>query len=165
MKTKDLFAVLILCSLVLSACQSTSDIPPTAFQTTATTIEYPQFPECLLIGEWQAQIENNNFSFSVNWDKEQALFKGILTKQGEASQNVGFTIGEVFYTAELTNTSGTLAEKTEWRSGINGVSSSVEWRPSTTNINTWTTPNDGVFGGFSALRLNATQDANCKNPN
>lgn len=130
-----------------------------------TVVEYPQFPECLLIGEWQAQIENNNFTFSVSLDKGDALFKGILTKQGEASQNVGFTIGEVFYTAELSDTSGILAEKTEWRSGINGVSSSVEWRPSTTNINTWTTPNDGVFGGFSTLRLSATPDANCKNPN
>src|SRR5262249_54863094 len=50
-----------------------------------------------LIGTWEFQ-DGAQSHMRIEWDKEEKLFKGFLTKPGVAPQNVGFSVGEHCWT-------------------------------------------------------------------
>jgi hypothetical protein len=63
----------------------------------------------------------------VNWNSKLNRYEGILVKQGQLSQEIGFSIGELCWTATLVN-EHRMDVHQKWRWGSNGVSTRVEWR-------------------------------------
>ena len=54
-----------------------------------------------LRAEWQGENANNQFRINVEWNDAQQRFEGILTLNGIASGDVGFSIGELVWTATI----------------------------------------------------------------
>jgi hypothetical protein len=63
----------------------------------------------------------------VDWDSTNKQFRGYLTKQGQVSENVGFRLGELVWTAEPSG-EHMFIERQELRSGANRTSSDYVWR-------------------------------------
>src|ERR1017187_8633976 len=84
----------------------------------------PQF--AFLIGEWECLTPGNHYHIHVDWDSAKKQFGGYLTKQGHSSENVGFRLGELVWTAEPSG-EHQFVERQEWRNGANGTPSHYEW--------------------------------------
>ena len=80
-----------------------------------------------LIGEWECLTPGNHYRMRVDWDGASRQFRGYLTKQGQASENMGFRLAELVWIAEP-NTEHLFIERQEWRRGANGIPSDYEWR-------------------------------------
>ena len=93
----------------------------------------------IFTGTWEAKNEPNNvWQMQVSWNDQANRYEGILTRQGQLSQYVGFAINELVWTAmpspnlhEITSLSG----QQKWRWGSNGTSTKFEWRSNTIDIN------------------------------
>ena len=79
-----------------------------------------------LIGEWECLTPGNHYRMRVDWDSPNKQFRGHLSKQGQASENVGFRLGELVWIAEPSG-EHTFIERQELRRGANGIPSG-EWR-------------------------------------
>lgn len=96
-----------------------------------------------LIGEWECLLPGNHFRMRVSWDSPSGQFRGYLTRQGQASEDVGFKIGEHMWIAEPIN-ERTLVERIKFRRGVNGVSSDYVWL--TGNVNLEQSARDRLLG-------------------
>jgi hypothetical protein len=81
----------------------------------------------IFVGTWEAQQLGNKYQMLVDWNSSKKQYEGILIIQGEGSKNVGFSIGELVWTAKLVGDSK-MSEQQKWRRGRDGVSSGSEWR-------------------------------------
>lgn len=79
------------------------------------------------IGKWQAMKANNAYILEVTWNNDSELYEGILIKNGEMSEYVGFQVGELVWKATPDSQSETIIEEHLYRSGVNGVSSGAFW--------------------------------------
>jgi hypothetical protein len=64
----------------------------------------------------------------VEWDEENQVFTGRLTTLGAWSEWVGFSLGELVWTAAPGNMPNTWIQNQKRRSGDNGQSSASFWR-------------------------------------
>jgi len=80
-----------------------------------------------LIGEWECLTPGNHYRMRVDWDSSNKQFRGYLSKQGQTSENVGFRLGELVWTAEPSG-EHIFNERQELRRGANGIPSGYEWR-------------------------------------
>jgi hypothetical protein len=55
-------------------------------------------------------------------------YEGILIRQGVLSQQIGFAVGELCWTATPTPNSVVMRTEEEWRWGSNGVSTRAQWQ-------------------------------------
>jgi hypothetical protein len=101
-----------------------------------------------LIGEWECLTPGNHYRMRVGWDSPSGQFRGYLTKQGLAMEDVGFKIGEHMWIAEPIN-ERTLVERIKFRRGANGVSSDYQWL--TGNVNLEQSARDRLLGTNSLL--------------
>jgi len=90
-----------------------------ATETSSVTTQEKTYPESLefLIGEWECLTPGNNYQMRVSWDGKSGQFLGYLTKQGQASQGVGFRIGERVWIAEPIDDQ-TFVERQKLRNGF-----------------------------------------------
>ena len=80
----------------------------------------------LFVGTWEAQVPDNRWQMKVTWNSQANRYEGTLTKQGQASQYVGFSIGELAWTATIIDEhSMNVQQKYRW--GSNGVSNKFQW--------------------------------------
>ena len=87
-----------------------------------------------LLGTWEDTNPNNHWHMEVSFNRDLNQYEGRLFKQGAGSQSVGFTIGELVWTAiPITNTNQ-LDEQQKLRTGTNGVSIGVNWLPGTFSL-------------------------------
>jgi hypothetical protein len=84
-----------------------------------------------LLGTWEAQIPGNYYHMRVSWNQEVQWYEGILALQGEASENVGFILGEPVWRAVPRGNPVIMREEQKWRSGSNGLSTNVWWSSGT----------------------------------
>jgi hypothetical protein len=89
-----------------------------------------------LLGTWEDTNPNNHWHMEVSFNHDLSQYEGRLVKQGAGSQSVGFTIGELVWTAiPITNTNtNQLDVQQKWRTGNNGVSISATWLPGTISL-------------------------------
>ncbi len=85
-----------------------------------------QGPNPQLLGTWEAQVPGNHWQINVAWNAKENRYEGHLSKQGVASQAVGFAMGELVWKA--TPSGQQIVEEQEYRTGANGVSSGYSWR-------------------------------------
>jgi hypothetical protein len=110
--------------------QSIIDNPPLVSQSERNSSRQTNLKQ-IFVGTWEAQLPENKFQMKVTYNSGTNRYEGVLTKQGQGSQNSGFSIGELVWTATLsTNSNGAtvLLEQAKWRWGKNGVSTSFQWR-------------------------------------
>jgi hypothetical protein len=82
----------------------------------------------IFVGTWEAQISNNRYQMRVTWNSAANQYEGVLTSQGQGSQEVGFSIGELVWTATLAGDLSRMNEKQKWRYTRNGRPAGSEWR-------------------------------------
>ncbi len=80
----------------------------------------------LFVGTWEAQLPDNRFLMKVTWNSQANQYEGTLAKQGQLSLYVGFSLGELFWTATLFD-EHTMNVQTKYRQGSNGVSTGFQW--------------------------------------
>jgi uncharacterized RDD family membrane protein YckC len=80
-----------------------------------------------LIGEWESQTPGNHYRMRVAWDSPSKQFRGYLTKQGQVSENVGFQLGELVWTA-VPRGERMFTEQQKWRYGANRLPTDYQWR-------------------------------------
>jgi hypothetical protein len=102
-----------------------------------------------LIGEWESLVPGNHWRMRVRWDSPSGQFRGYLTKQGLASENVGFQIGEHVWIAEPIN-EHTLVERQKLRRG-DRVSSDYEWTNG--NVDLERSAGDRLVGYVEFMRV------------
>jgi hypothetical protein len=85
-------------------------------------------PAPVLVGTWESQTSGNAYRMSVAWNPVAGRYEGRLVAQGHASQNVGFPLGELCWTATPSGNPTTLNIFEEFRSGRVGLTSNVTWR-------------------------------------
>ncbi|MCL1472046.1 hypothetical protein [Argonema antarcticum] len=95
----------------------------------------------IFVGTWEAQISNNRYQMRVTWNSAANRYEGVLTQQGQGSQEVGFSIGELGWTATLASDLSQMNEKQKWRWGSNGVSTRSEWRDGIVDLDRSTVDN------------------------
>ena len=108
-----------------------------------------------LIGEWEYQNSENQYRMRVEWDDIGERFEGTLTKQGQLSEYVGFTLGELCWIVVPTDDPKVLTEQQKWRTGANGVSTSYEWRNGTIKLEECTN-NELITPNGKFLRVTET---------
>ena len=86
-----------------------------------------------LIGEWESQTPGNHYRMRVAWDTPNKQFRGYLTKQGQMSENVGFQLGELVWTA-VPSGERMFTEQQKWRYGANRIPSDYQWRNGTFDV-------------------------------
>lgn len=121
-----------------------------------------------LLGTWEDTNPNNHWHMEVSFNNDLNQYEGRLVKQGAGSQSVGFTIGELVWTAiPITNTNQ-LDEQQKLRTGTNGVSVGVNWLPGTFSLDK-STDNTLIttFAVFSRVRNipSISSDLNIQIPN
>ena len=99
----------------------------------AEFFRYSTWANCIL-GEWESTLPDNQYRMMVTWNFTDKRFDGILTQNGSASADVGFTIGELVWTAIPTNDPQFLLEMQEYRSGSGGVSTGFFWQEGTIDL-------------------------------
>lgn len=82
-----------------------------------------------LVGEWESQDSGNKYVMQVSFNEKEKKYEGILSKQGPLSQEVGFQLGELCWTAAPGDNSKIMKVQQKWRWGGGGVSTGFEWRP------------------------------------
>ena len=87
-----------------------------------------------LAGEWEAVTSGNRWRMWVDWDGGKQQFRGVLTKQGEASANVGFKMGEHVWTGIPVGDPDVVVTLQKYRTGANGVSSGASWESGNLNL-------------------------------
>jgi hypothetical protein len=107
----------------------------------------PRF--AFLIGEWESLTPGNHWRMRVRWDGQSGQFQGYLIKQGIASENVGFEIGEPVWIAEPVN-EHTLVERQKLRRGSR-VSSDYEWTNG--NVDLERSARDRLVGNVEFMRV------------
>jgi len=100
-----------------------------------------QYWRTIFVGIWQAPFPDNQYRMRVTWNYSTNRYEGVLVRQGQTSQNVGFSIGEICWTAILEGVNGSSEQMTEnqaWRTGSNGISTGFEWRIGQINLSSST---------------------------
>jgi hypothetical protein len=86
-----------------------------------------------LTGKWEAQASNNRWQMQVTWNSRENRYEGVLTKQGQLSQYVGFSINELVWTATMVDKDKMTVQQ-EYRAGSNGVSTRSQWVSGVINL-------------------------------
>ena len=108
------------------------------------------YPICLLIGEWEAQVSNNNFQLKIEWNPLDRQFEGRLIKQTATAK-----AGELVYAAKITDEGGILSESSRW--------TSAGWRENVVDINKWVAADTGTFyNGLTFFRQNQSRLDSCR---
>lgn len=118
------------------ASNSGNNNPGNSGRTTPRDSQTNKIPS--LVGTWEAQITDNQYQMQVTWNSAANRYEGILTKQGQASQYVGFSIGELVWTATVSydsNNNVSIQASQKYRWGSNGVSSGFQWFNHIVNLN------------------------------
>ncbi|HAO13781.1 MAG TPA: hypothetical protein DCQ51_22130 [Planktothrix sp. UBA8407] len=78
----------------------------------------------IFVGTWKAQISDNQYQIQVTWNTNSNRYEGVLVKLGDASQYVGFSVGELVWIGNLTDPSNNvkMTVKQTYRSGKDGHS-------------------------------------------
>lgn len=127
--------------------------------TTEKVTVFPTYPACLLIGEWEAQLDNNKFRMLIEWDETEQTFKGTITKLGVESKGTGFVVGEVTYKAKLTDKPNILNEQGKWRTS----STAFEWRSYILDINSWPSNDEAtLYDDITFIRMNGSVLSTCQ---
>jgi hypothetical protein len=89
-------------------------------------------------GTWEAQIPGNKYQMKVHYNFNANQYEGLLSKQGQASQQAGFSIDELVWKATLSNNPNgatVLLEQAKWRSrnGVQWRQGSIDLRNSNAN--------------------------------
>jgi hypothetical protein len=120
------FLSLIVVGLLSSACSQPASAPapaaPTAPAGAATAPVALQFLE----GEWEYLEPTNLWRMKVAWNAAAGRYEGTLTRNGVLSAEVGFTVGELVWTA-TPQPDGSVGEGQKFRAGAGGVSTGEEW--------------------------------------
>lgn len=83
--------------------------------------------ELNLSGSWESAESNNRWQMCVTWSQSSSRWEGHLTKNGVASDAVGFEVGELVWVATPTSNASRLLEQQKYRWGRNGVSTGFKW--------------------------------------
>ena len=97
-----------------------------------------------LQGVWESMdsrsTTSNSFRMRVCWNPEKRHFEGKLVKLGMASQEVGFSLGELFWIASPSSDNPSrMNHSVKTRSGRNGISNGSQWEHSTIFLDKSTT--------------------------
>jgi hypothetical protein len=127
---------LSLLACLLAACASAAPAsapiqPPPAQPAAAAPL-----PLRFLEGNWESQDPANRWRMTSAWNPAGGRFEGTLTQNGDLSASVGFTVGELVWTATPA-ADGTVREgqkfrwssaQHEWREGAVDVAQSTPER-------------------------------------
>ena len=129
-----------------------SDVSILSFGSSAEPRAQDDYPAKFgfLIGEWECLTPGNHYRMRVSWDSPSRQFRGYLTKQVPAMEDVGFKIGEHMWIAEPIN-ERTLVERIKFRRGVNGVSSDYQWMDG--NVNLEQSARDRLLGRVEFMRV------------
>lgn len=123
-------------------------------KTTAQTIAKAMPADwAFFLGEWESQTYNNRYQMSITFNETANQFEGVLTKQGEMSQIVGFSLGELCWTASPSIDGKTVTIQQKWRTGSNGKSVKEEWKPDAINMSRTTKDRIITNGGLDFVRI------------
>lgn len=90
--------------------------------------ESEQTDPLAITGTWQVTSpRDNRWRMVVVWDQISGEYRGYLTRNGIASAEVGFEIGELVWKAQPRATSTALDTEQKFRYGQNGQSTGREW--------------------------------------
>ncbi|RMF94034.1 MAG: DUF11 domain-containing protein, partial [Nitrospinota bacterium] len=81
-----------------------------------------------LEGEWESTDPGNRYRMMVRFNSDSGKYEGILTRHGEGSKYVGFSLGEHVWSARPAKDWSSVATTQKWRWGSGGVSQGSEWR-------------------------------------
>lgn len=84
-------------------------------------------PAPILAGTWESQTRGNAYLLQVSWNGNTRRYEGVLVRQGIASQQVGFALGELCWVATPTRNPAIMDLQEEFR-GANGGSTQAQWR-------------------------------------
>ena len=81
-----------------------------------------------IIGTWESPVADNHWQMNITWNQALNQYDGTLTKNGVLSERVGFSVGELVWTATPTSNVDQLKEEQKYRRGSNGISTGFEWK-------------------------------------
>ena len=103
-----------------------------------------QYPEKLqlYVGEWEADLPDNRYRMTITWDWRKSEFRGVLSKNGRASREAGFQVGEHVWTIKLLESTAAISNQDgvaigasqKLKSGRNGVSTESQWEEGASSI-------------------------------
>ncbi|RMG33097.1 MAG: carboxypeptidase regulatory-like domain-containing protein, partial [Gammaproteobacteria bacterium] len=86
-----------------------------------------------LEGDWESLDPDNRWRMRVHYDAKIGAFVGVLTKHGNISRDVGFSLGERVFIARPVKDGYVIRQK--WRRGKGGKSDRLWWRSTRLDIN------------------------------
>jgi hypothetical protein len=86
-------------------------------------------PVPFLPGIWEATTPNNAYQIRVRWNAYARRYEGTLVRQGNVSEQVGFSLGELCWIAQPSPDRTTMRVQENWKWGSNRVAARSQWRP------------------------------------
>ncbi|MEM7702322.1 MAG: hypothetical protein AAF251_10335 [Pseudomonadota bacterium] len=119
----------------IQAAAALQSIEHLRLKTGDVSAESEQTDPLAITGTWQVTSpRDNRWRMAVVWDQVSGEYRGYLTRNGIASAEVGFEIGELVWRAQPRMNAAVLDCLQKFRYGQNGRSTGQEWTKGKTYI-------------------------------
>ncbi|MBI5517396.1 MAG: hypothetical protein HY909_26740 [Deltaproteobacteria bacterium] len=128
-KTIHLTNASALIAVVLSCASSRPAVTPPAGQPPAEALRQPPQALRFIEGRWESSDPSNAWQMTARWSEQAGRFEAVLTRNGQRSEAVGFTVGELVWKATPQG-EGAVREEQLFRS----AGGAQTWREGSVNL-------------------------------